>query len=115
MRVRLTSVLLGLALAAPGCDRIQALKDQFTGSPRPQGGADPELEAVKNLYQGGRYDEALSTVAAVISRTRLGGGLLLQGATSRGGQAVPSASLRGEAAASKRFNGFRSTPGMPSP
>jgi tetratricopeptide (TPR) repeat protein len=67
MRVRLTCVLLGLALATQGCDRIQALKDQLVGSPKPlEGGADPELEAVKNLYKGGRYDEALSTVAAVI-------------------------------------------------
>jgi tetratricopeptide (TPR) repeat protein len=59
-------VLLSLALATPGCDRIQALKDQLVGSPRQEGAADPELEAVKNLYQGGRYDEALSTVAGVI-------------------------------------------------
>jgi tetratricopeptide (TPR) repeat protein len=69
MRVRLTCVLLGLALATLGCDRIQALKDQLVASPKPpnqEGGADPELEAVKNLYEGGRYDEALSTVAAVI-------------------------------------------------
>ncbi len=65
MRVRSASVLLSLALATPGCDRIQALKDQLVGSPR-QEAADPELEAIKNLYQGGWYDEALSTVAGVI-------------------------------------------------
>ena len=66
MRVRLTCVLLGLALLTLGCDRIQDLKDQLVGSPKPEGGADPELEAVKNLYEGGHYDEALSTLAAVI-------------------------------------------------
>jgi len=66
MRVGIAFVLLGLALAAPGCDRIQALKDQLVGSPKQEGGADPELEAVKNLYEGGRYDEALSMVAAVV-------------------------------------------------
>ncbi len=66
MRVRLTCVFLGIALAPLGCDRIQALKDQLVSSPKQEGGADPELEAVKNLYEGGRYDEALSTVAAVI-------------------------------------------------
>jgi len=66
MRVRLLSVFLGIALAGLGCDRIQALKDQLVGSPKQEGGSDPELEAVRNLYEGGRYDEALSTVAAVI-------------------------------------------------
>ncbi len=66
MPVRLTCALLPIALATLGCDRIQALKDQLTGSPKIEGGRDPELEAVKNLYQSGRYDEALSTVAAVI-------------------------------------------------
>jgi tetratricopeptide (TPR) repeat protein len=66
MRVRRICLLLGLALATQGCDRIQALKDQLVGSPKQEGGSDPQLEAVKNLYEGGRYDEALSTVAAVI-------------------------------------------------
>lgn len=66
MRVRSAGMLLSLALATAGCDRIQALKDQLLGSPRQQGTADPELEAIKNLYQSGRYDEALSTVASVI-------------------------------------------------
>jgi tetratricopeptide (TPR) repeat protein len=66
MRVRLLSVLLAIALAGLGCDRIQALKDQLVGSPKQEGGSDPELEAVRNLYESGRYDEALSTVAAVI-------------------------------------------------
>jgi Tfp pilus assembly protein PilF len=66
MRARSASVLLGLALATPGCDRIQALKDQFLGSPKQEGAADPQLEAIRNLYQAGRYDEALSTIAGVI-------------------------------------------------
>jgi len=57
---------LGLCLSALGCDRIQALKDQLTGSPKPEAGSSPELDAVKNLYAGARYDEALQTVAAVI-------------------------------------------------
>ncbi len=66
MRVRGALLLMGLGLSTAGCDRIQALKDQLTGSPKEEGGVDPQIEAVKNLYQSGRYDEAISTVAAVI-------------------------------------------------
>jgi tetratricopeptide (TPR) repeat protein len=66
MRVATASLLLGLGLATLGCDRIQALKEQLTGSPKPQAGGSSELEAVKNLYQGARYEEALSAVASVI-------------------------------------------------
>lgn len=66
MRARVATLLLGLCLWTLGCDRIQALKDQLTGSPKPEGGASPELEAIKNLYAGGRYDEALQAAAAAI-------------------------------------------------
>jgi len=66
MRARVASLFLGLCLSSLGCDRIQALKDQLTGSPKPEGGSSPELEAVRNLYEGARYDEALQTVASVI-------------------------------------------------
>jgi tetratricopeptide (TPR) repeat protein len=65
MRQRLV-IALGVALAASGCDRIQALKDQLAGSPETAGGAEGELEAVRNLYQGGQYDQALAAVAALI-------------------------------------------------
>ncbi len=69
MRVRgslLQLVVLGFGLWTAGCDRIQALKDQLTGSPKQEGGADPQIEAIKNLYESGRYDEAISTADAVI-------------------------------------------------
>jgi len=66
MRVGVATLLLGLCLSTLGCDRIQALKDQLTGSPKPEGGSSPELDAVKNLYDGARYEEALQMVAAVI-------------------------------------------------
>jgi Tfp pilus assembly protein PilF len=66
MRVAKASLFLVLGLTTLGCDRIQALKDQLTGSPKPDAGASSELEAVKNLYQGARYEEALQAVASVI-------------------------------------------------
>lgn len=66
MPVRVNSALLGLALMTVNCDRIEELKNQLMGSEKSEQGGDPELEAVKNLFEAGRYDEALSTVAAVI-------------------------------------------------
>jgi len=65
MRVPGALLLLGFCLSTASCDRIQALKDQLTGAPKQEEGGDPQIEAVKNLYESGRYDEALSTVAAV--------------------------------------------------
>lgn len=104
MGVRLTGVLLGLALATQGCDRIQALKDQLVGSPpKQEGGADAELEAVKNLYGSGRYDEALSTVAAVIqSNPGSAEAFYYKGLChlARAGVAEPKAPLSEEEAAS---------------
>ncbi len=66
MREGVATLLLGVCLSTQGCDRIQSLKDQLTGSPKPEGGSSPELDAVKNLYDSARYEEALQTVAAVI-------------------------------------------------
>lgn len=66
MRACVATLFLGLCLATSGCDRIQALKDQLTGSKKPEGGGSPELEAIRNLYQAGRYDEALQAAAVVI-------------------------------------------------
>jgi len=103
MRLCLTCVLLGLALATLGCDRIEALKDQLVGSPKQEGGADPELEAVKNLYEGGRYDEALSTAAAVIqSNPGSAAAFYYKGLChlARAGAADPKAPLSEEEAAS---------------
>jgi tetratricopeptide (TPR) repeat protein len=67
MRVAVTGLVLTLALVTAGCDRIQALRDQISGPKKTASGpSDTQLEAVKNLYAGGRFDEALSTVSAVI-------------------------------------------------
>lgn len=66
MRVGVATLLLALCVSTPGCDRIEALKDQLTGSTKPEVGSSSELDPVKNLYDGGRYDEALQVVAAVI-------------------------------------------------
>jgi tetratricopeptide (TPR) repeat protein len=66
MRVRSICLFVSLAFATQGCDRIQALKDQLVGAKKTESGADPQLEAIRNLYEGGRYDEALQAAASVI-------------------------------------------------
>lgn len=103
MRVGVAPLLLGLCLSALGCDRIQALKDQLTGSPKPEGGSSPELGAVKNLYAGARYDEALQTVAAVIqSNPGSADAFYYKGLChlARAGAADPKASLSEDEASS---------------
>jgi tetratricopeptide (TPR) repeat protein len=66
MRVPGRILLLGLGLGTTGCDRIEALKEQLTGAPKQVSGVDPQLEAIKNLYESGRYDEAITAAASVI-------------------------------------------------
>jgi tetratricopeptide (TPR) repeat protein len=66
MRMSRALITLALGLSTAGCDRIEALKDQLTGAPKKEEGGDPQIEALKNLYESGRYDEAISTAAAII-------------------------------------------------
>jgi tetratricopeptide (TPR) repeat protein len=103
MRVGFPCVLLSFTLATPGCDRIQALKDQLLGSRKAETSADSELEAVKSLYRAGRYDEALTTLAAMIqANPGYAEALYYKGLCHlrQAGEADPKAALSEEEAAS---------------
>jgi tetratricopeptide (TPR) repeat protein len=55
-----------IALAGSGCDRIEALKDQLLSSSKSEDSGDAETEAIRELYEAARYDEALQRIAAVV-------------------------------------------------
>ncbi|MGH9318499.1 MAG: tetratricopeptide repeat protein [Vicinamibacteria bacterium] len=61
-------LLMGFGLSSLGCDRIEALKDQLVSSSKPEVGESPELAAIRSLYQGGKYDEALQTIGAAVQK-----------------------------------------------
>jgi tetratricopeptide (TPR) repeat protein len=94
---------LGLCLPTLGCDRIQALKDQLTGAPKPEAEASAALEAIENLYLAARYDEALQAAAAYI-QTNAGSAeaFYYKGLChlARAGEADPRAPLSEEEASS---------------
>ena len=59
-------VVLALGLSSLGCDRIEALKDQLFSSSKSEDGANPEIEAIRALYDASSYDEALQKIAVFV-------------------------------------------------
>ena len=52
-------------LAGPGCDRVNELKDKLLGSSTSGSDVNPELEAIRNLYESGDYEGALQRAGAL--------------------------------------------------
>ena len=62
---RAFAILVCCASIFAGCDRIEALKNDLLGSGKSDDGENPELAAVRNLYDAGELDTALERVAAL--------------------------------------------------
>ena len=57
-------VVLCCCLGSLACDRVNELKDRLLGSSTSGNDADPELEAIRSLYESGDYDGALQRIAS---------------------------------------------------
>ncbi len=63
----LKPLLLALACCCLGslaCDRVNELKDRLLGSSTSGNDVNPELEAIRSLYESGDYGGALQTIAS---------------------------------------------------
>ncbi|HXV62873.1 MAG TPA: tetratricopeptide repeat protein [Vicinamibacteria bacterium] len=58
------AMVAGACLSVPSCDRIAALKDQFSGTSALEGQT-PQIVAIRELYESGECDEALERIAHV--------------------------------------------------
>lgn len=56
---------LGCCVAGLGCDRVNELKDKLLGSSTSGSDINPELEAVRGLYENGDYPGALQRISAL--------------------------------------------------
>lgn len=64
MRLFISVGLIAAALASFGCDRIEALKEDLLGGRKAPAGEDPELVAIRELYDSGQIDAALARAEA---------------------------------------------------
>ena len=51
--------VLVFAWGGLACDRVNDLKDRLLGTSQSDDGGNPELEAIKNLYESGQYDATI--------------------------------------------------------
>ncbi len=67
MRLSLKPLLLGAlccCLGGVACDRVHELKDKLLGSSTSGNDVNPELEAIRSLYESGDYEGALQRIAS---------------------------------------------------
>ncbi len=56
--------MLCCCLGSLACDRVNELKDRLLGSSTSGNDVDPELEAIRSLYESGDYEGALQRIAS---------------------------------------------------
>jgi tetratricopeptide (TPR) repeat protein len=67
MRLSLPPLLVGAlccCLGGVACDRVNELKDKLLGSSTSGNDVNPELEAIRSLYESGDYEGALQRIAS---------------------------------------------------
>ena len=67
MRLSLKPLLVGAlccCLGGVACDRVNELKDKLLGSSTAGNDINPELEAIRSLYESGDYEGALQRIAS---------------------------------------------------